>query len=89
MNMFAFKLSSQLVKVPVFAPVSVNVTAWSAVAISEVAQIPELHPTLWSPLSWKCRTDVPVPAANSGPFTSIYITAPSLNPKVDDDVNMS
>jgi hypothetical protein len=46
MYMFVFKLSSQLVNVPVFAPVSVNVTAWSAVAISDVAQIPELQDTL-------------------------------------------
>jgi hypothetical protein len=28
--MLVFKPSSQLVKIPVFAPVSVNVTAWDA-----------------------------------------------------------
>jgi len=43
--MFVFKLSSQLVNVPVFAPVSVNVTAWSAELMSAELHRPDEQDT--------------------------------------------
>jgi hypothetical protein len=44
--MFVFKLSSQLVKVPVFAPVSVNVTAWLAAVRVLLLSVAEHKPEL-------------------------------------------